>query len=92
MNQPTKPDSTNISTTDLNKIRQKKKILNILHQNGHTSATELSKLLKISLPTCIVLLNDLISTGYLKNIGVGESSGGRKPSLYGLCEDVFYVI
>jgi predicted NBD/HSP70 family sugar kinase len=92
MNQPTKPLTTNISTTDLNKIRQKKKILNLLHQNGHTSATELAKLLKISLPTCIVLLNDLIFTGYLKNIGVGESSGGRKPSLYGLCEDVFYVI
>ena len=92
MSQPTNPESRNISTTDLNKIRQKKKILNLLHQNGHTSATELSKLLKISLPTCIVLLNDLIFTGYLKNIGVGESSGGRKPSLYGLCEDEFYVI
>jgi len=92
MNQPAKQASSNISTTDLNKIRQKKKILSLLHTNGHTSATELAKLLKISLPTCIVLLNDLIATGYLKNIGVGESSGGRKPSLYGLSEGVFYVI
>lgn len=92
MNRPTKQETRNISTAELNKIRQKKKILSSLHTNGHTSATELAKLLKISLPTCIVLLNDLITSGYLKNIGVGESSGGRKPSLYGLSEDVLYVI
>jgi len=92
MSQPTKQETRNITTTDLNKIRQKKKILSQLHTNGYTSATELAKLLKISLPTCIVLLNDLIASGYLKNIGVGESSGGRKPSLYGLSEDVLYVI
>ncbi|NEW83387.1 MAG: ROK family transcriptional regulator [Mariniphaga sp.] len=92
MNQPPKQATRNISTSELNKIRQKKKILSSLHTNGNTSATELAKLLKISLPTCIVLLNDLIASGYLKNIGVGESSGGRKPSLYGLSEDVLYVI
>ena len=48
--------------------------------------------MNISLPTCITLLNDLISSGYVKNIGVGESSGGRKPNLYGLPENAFYVI
>jgi glucokinase-like ROK family protein len=81
-----------ISTTEMKKIRQKRKIISFLHTNGYTSAPELGKLLKISLPTCITLLNDLISSGYVKNIGVGESSGGRKPNLYGLPEDGFYVI
>jgi len=81
-----------VSTSEQNKIRQKKKILSLLHTNGFISAPELSKLLKISLPTGIVLLNDLISSGNVKNIGVGESSGGRKPNLYGLPEDGFYVI
>jgi len=92
MNTNTTSGTRNISSAELNKIRQKKKILSLLHTNGYTSATELAKFLKISLPTSIVLLNDLISSGYLKNTGVGESSGGRKPSLYGLQEDVFYVI
>ena len=81
-----------ISSAELNKIRQKKKILSFLHSKKYISAPELSKWLKISLPTCIVLLNDLIASGYLKNIGIGESSGGRKPNLYGLPEDGFYVI
>ncbi len=82
----------NISSSEMNKIRQRRKIVSFLHSNGYTSATELGKWLKISLPTCIVLLNDLISSGYVKNIGIGESSGGRKPNLYGLPEDGFYVI
>jgi len=81
-----------VSSADLNKIRQKKRILSLLRTNGFTSAPVLSKWLKTSLPTCIVLLNDLISAGYVKNFGIGESSGGRKPSLYGLPEDGFYVI
>jgi len=80
------------SATDLNKIRQKREILNCLHLTGNISAPQLSKWLRISLPTCIALLNDLISIGYVENIGIGESSGGRKPTLYGLPDSRFYVI
>lgn len=83
---------SNLTATDLNKIRQKRRILSLLHSPGPMSAPELSKLLKISLPTCILLLNDLIAQGYVKNLGVGESSGGRKPNLFGLPEDRFFVI
>lgn len=85
-------ESSNFTATDKNKIKQRRKILTLLHSNGYTSAPKLSKLLKISLPTCLALLNDLVSLGYVINIGVGESSGGRKPNLYGLPEDRFYVI
>ena len=81
-----------ISSAETNKIRQKKRILSLLRINGYTSAPELCKSIKTSLPTCIILLNDLISSGYAKDIGVGESSGGRKPHLYGLPADEFYVI
>jgi predicted NBD/HSP70 family sugar kinase len=85
-------ENKNSSASELNKIKQKKKILSLLHTHGLISAPELSKFLKISLPTCIVLMNDLISSGYVKNTGIGESSGGRKPTMYGLPEDAFYVI
>ena len=81
-----------LSSSELNKIRQKKQILSLLRTDGYTSAPVLSKWLKTSLPTCIVLLNDLIASGYVKNFGIGESSGGRKPNLYGLPEDRYYVI
>lgn len=85
------PDSDSsiqmLSSTDRNKANQKRKILSILHSGGYISAPELSKQLKISLPTCIALLNDLLANGFIKNIGIGESSGGRKPNLYGLPEN-----
>ena len=84
--------SGHFSAAEMNKIRQKKKILSFLRTNGFTSAPELCKLLKISLPTCIVLVNDMIGAGYVQDIGIGESSGGRKPHLYGLIEDCFYVV
>lgn len=92
MHQNPVSETKSISATELNKIRQKKRILSLLHTKGYTTATELASLLKISLPTCILLLNDLALSGYVKNIGIGESSGGRKPNLYGLPEDRFYVI
>lgn len=81
-----------ISSAEANKIKQKRNILSLLYSKGKTSAPELSKWLKISLPTCLVVLNDLIQCGYVKNIGVGESSGGRKPNLYSLPENRFYIV
>ena len=92
MPQDTSLQFKKVSSSEMNKIRQKKQLLSLLRTHGSTSAPELSKWLKTSLPTCIVLLNDLIASGFVKNFGIGESSGGRKPNLYGLPEDGFYVI
>lgn len=92
MNLTSDSSAKKVSSAELNKIRQKKKILSLMRTNGFTSAPGLSEILKISLPTCILLLNDLIFAGYVKNFGIGESSGGRKPNLYGLPEDGYYVI
>ncbi|MBA4410119.1 MAG: ROK family transcriptional regulator [Bacteroidota bacterium] len=82
----------NKSATEINKFKQKRKILNLLHTHKNLSSPDLSKMLRISLPTCIVLLNDLMLAGYVINIGTGESSGGRKPTLYALPKNGFYVI
>jgi predicted NBD/HSP70 family sugar kinase len=82
----------NKSSVELNKLMQKRTIIGLLHSNGNTSAPELSKKLKISLPNCLSILNDLMVSGMVKNFGIGESSGGRKPALYGLSESECYVI
>ncbi len=80
------------SSVELNKLTQKRTIVGLLHKDGYTSAPELSKKLKISLPNCLSILSDLIDSGFVKNIGIGESSGGRKPALYGLSENECFVI
>jgi len=80
------------SSVETNKLMQKRTIVGLLHNDGFTSAPELSRKLKISLPNCLSILSDLIISGFVKNIGIGESSGGRKPILYGLAENECYVI
>jgi len=80
------------SSVEQNKLMQKRTIVGLLHKDGYTSAPELSKKLNISLPNCLSILSDLIDSGFVKNIGIGESSGGRKPALYGLSENECYVI
>lgn len=84
--------SVHRSSVELNKLMQKRTIVGLLHKDGYTSAPELSKKLNISLPNCLSILSDLIDSGLVKNIGIGESSGGRKPALYGLSENECYVI
>lgn len=82
----------NLTSSELNKNSQKKRLLGLLHENGMVSAPDLSKLLNISLPTCMIMLNDLIQENFIRISGLGESKGGRRPNLYTLCQDSFYVI
>ncbi len=80
------------SVNDVKKQRQKNSILRNLYKHGPLSAPELSRVLSVSLPTSLLLLNDLTGEGLVKPIGSGQSTGGRKPLLYALPEDSMYVI
>lgn len=72
----------------LNKI----KIIKNLYTNGSNTASEICNEVGISLPTVNSLLTDLIQGGQLIKQGRAESQGGRKPDLYRLGSDSFYVL
>jgi N-acetylglucosamine repressor len=74
------------------KITHKKQILRILYFRGPLSNSELSKALKLSTPKINSLLIELINNGLVKELGRGNSSGGRRPNIYGLVEDGFFVV
>ncbi|NPV54472.1 MAG: ROK family protein [Firmicutes bacterium] len=57
-------------------------ILRLVKEKGPVSCTEISRALNISRTTATVLANELCSSGLLKEIGYGESRGGRKPILF----------
>ncbi|MGB5849798.1 MAG: ROK family transcriptional regulator [Ignavibacteriaceae bacterium] len=62
----------------LNKI----KILNTIREHGQISRAEIAKISKISAPTVTRIVNMLVEDEHLvKEIGSGESSGGRRPTL-----------
>jgi N-acetylglucosamine repressor len=86
-------DKTSLkSVNELKKYRHKKNILRLLYHCDPLSAPDLSKKMGISLPTALLLLNDLISSGLVVTRGTGVSTGGRKPSLYELSDETLFVI
>lgn len=72
----------------LNKI----KIIKNLYLKGANTASEICTQVGISLPTVNSLLGDLMSSGEVIKHGRAESQGGRKPDLYRLAENAFYVL
>ncbi|GAB2490622.1 MAG: ROK family transcriptional regulator [Cytophagales bacterium] len=72
----------------LNKI----KIIKNLYSKGANTASEICNEVGISLPTVNALLNDLMNSGEVIKQGRAESQGGRKPDLYRLAADAFYVL
>ncbi|MCG6189596.1 ROK family transcriptional regulator [Maribellus maritimus] len=77
---------------ELKKISHKKQILRAIYFDGSLSNSELSKIVKLSTPKINSLLIELIEDGLVKDLGRGDSSGGRRPNIYGLVEDGFYVV
>jgi N-acetylglucosamine repressor len=67
-------------------------ILKELYQNGCKSIPELSKIIHMSTPTITRAIDELIESGFLAEEGIGSSSGGRRPNLYGLNPPARYVL
>ncbi|WP_321370254.1 ROK family transcriptional regulator [uncultured Draconibacterium sp.] len=74
------------------KIAQKKQILRSIYFNGPLSNSELAKQIKLSTPKINSLLLELIEDQLVTELGRGDSSGGRRPNIYGLVENGFYVV
>lgn len=72
----------------INKI----KIIKELYTGGSNTASNICQMVGISLPTVNLLLSDLLDEKIVVKEGRGQSQGGRKPDLYGLAEDSFYVV
>lgn len=74
------------------KIDLKLLILKELYQNGRRSIPELSKIIHMSTPTITRAIDELIASEFLVEEGIGNSSGGRRPNLYGLNPPARYVL
>ncbi|MBE9463784.1 ROK family transcriptional regulator [Dyadobacter subterraneus] len=70
----------------------KKIILGYFANHGNTTIPDLSKDLDVSVPKVTSLVGELIQEGLIKDFGKIESSGGRKPNLYGIVADSAFFI
>ena len=74
------------------KIGQKKQILRAIYFNGPLSNSDLSGHINLSTPKINSLLSELIDENLVEELGRGDSSGGRRPNIYGLVKNGFYVV
>jgi len=73
--------------------KQKRKIIRTLSTSGGAlTITDLQKQVKISTPTIIKLLNELIAEELVVEEGKKETDSGRKPTMYTLNIDKFYAL
>lgn len=92
MKQLFKNNGNQSHAVEYKKLTHKKHIIRSIYFNGPLSNSELAKQIKLSTPKINSLLTELIDDGLMQELGRGNSSGGRRPNIYGLVEDGFYVV
>ncbi len=70
----------------------KKHIITLCINEGDYSIADLSKELNTSIPTITKLVGELIDEGFLVDMGKMGTSGGRRPSIYGLNPSAGYLV
>ena len=81
-----------VSGQERKKFLSKKQIIKFLYRHGILSSADLTNLIRLSTPTTLSYLNELVDEGYIENRGKGDSIGGRRPNMYGLVKNSVYVL
>ncbi|MEN6456140.1 MAG: ROK family transcriptional regulator [Prolixibacteraceae bacterium] len=87
-----KIDPSNMAVTELKRYKLRIHILKTLYKKGMQSSSSLTKKTNVSLPTVRSVLNDLIKEKIVSASGIGDSIGGRKPVIYSLEKDAYFVL
>ena len=70
----------------------KRQILSLYLQNDSYSIAEISNEIGTSIPTSTKLVQELITEGFLQDLGKQGTSGGRRPSIFGLNPSAGYFV
>jgi predicted NBD/HSP70 family sugar kinase len=85
-------NNENVTGVAYKNVSLKKTVLSYFANVGNATIADLCKELNLSAPKVTALLADLIQDGLIKDYGKVESTGGRKPNLYGLVPDSAFFI
>lgn len=70
----------------------KRNIIAYMALNGEVTLAELTKELKISIPTMTKLVQELVDEDIVSDLGKVETQGGRRPNVYGLtCSTLYFA-
>ncbi|WHX98469.1 ROK family protein [Neobacillus sp. DY30] len=74
------------------KIKSLKLLYSLVRKLGPVRINTLTELTGYKHVTCTRLLDELVQEGLIYDSGIGESSGGRKPLMYVINPDPYYLI
>lgn len=72
------------------RTENRKKILQLLIRKRGLTIPEISREIRVSIPTVTKNINQLIDEGIAEEAGVSESTGGRKPMIIRFLPDAYY--
>lgn len=87
-----KHNNKEIKPNALKKVSLKKMIIEAIYHQGSKSIPELSRSIQMSTPTITRAIDELVSEKLIIEEGIGASSGGRRPNLYGINPNSRYVL
>lgn len=70
----------------------KREIMRLCILHGNFSISDLSREINTSVPTVTKIISELIEGGWMQDLGKQGTSGGRRPSIFGLNEDAGYFV
>jgi N-acetylglucosamine repressor len=85
-------ETTIISSPSKKRNNLKIKIIKYLYLEGPKSIPDLCTVARVSSPTLKRLLDELEEESLILELGLGESGGGRRPSIYGLNPDSRFIL
>jgi len=74
------------------KEKSLKLLYSLIRKLGPVRIKTLTELTGYKHATCVRLLDELVKAGLIKDNGLGESSGGRRPLMYVINPDAYYLI
>ncbi len=86
------PPFEHYSNNSQRQARIKQQLITMLYKEGQLSIHDLSKSLKLSVPTIAKAVDNLIDQKLVQKSGMGNSSGGRRPGLYSINPSSRYVL
>lgn len=70
----------------------KDSILRLIWREHQISRAEISRLMNLSRSTVTEIIKELLQTGFVAEVGIGESSGGRKPIVLEFQDDAKVIL
>ncbi|MFI3328472.1 MAG: ROK family protein [Rikenellaceae bacterium] len=70
----------------------KRNIVALMALTGESTLSELTRKLNVSVPTITKLVQELVDEDILTDLGKVETSGGRRPNIFGLASSAIYFV